>query len=143
MYKLVKFEEEHVYGIETDYEFPVAARQMFGSHDGIFGYSLFLDDVILGCAGVHVLWDGVAEGWIIMSKQGYGSPKTIARYTDELFDDIMTENKLWRIQASVADSDKRALRFAYWLGFEDEGLMKKYGPDGSDYRRVARFLCQT
>jgi len=46
---------------------------------------------------------------------------------------------LWRIQASVSASDTKALRFASWLGFEDEGLMKKYGPDGSDYRRVARF----
>jgi len=26
------------------------------------------------------------------------------------------------------------------LGFENEGLMKKYGPDGSDYYRFARVV---
>jgi RimJ/RimL family protein N-acetyltransferase len=142
MYNLVPFDEEHIHFIETDYEFPPEARAMFNNHHAIKGYSLFNDDLIMAAAGVHILWGGVAEGWIVMSKHGYSTPKTVARYTDRLFDGIMADNELWRIQASVSASDTKALRFASWLGFEDEGLMKKYGPDGSDYRRVARFaLC--
>lgn len=139
MYKLVPFTEEHVFCIETDYDFPLSARAAFKNHELIRGYTLFHGDDVIACAGVHILWDGVAEGWIIMSKAAYDSPKTIARYTDRLFNDIMTENNLWRIQASVAETDIRALRFARWLDFKDEGLMEKYGPDGSNYRRVARF----
>lgn len=139
MYNLVPFDEEHINFIETDYDFPPEARAMFNNHEAIKGYSLFKEDLIVAAAGVHILWGGVAEGWIVMSKHGYSAPKTVARYTDRLFDGIMADNELWRIQASVSASDTKALRFASWLGFEDEGLMKKYGPDGSDYRRVARF----
>jgi hypothetical protein len=34
--------------------------------------------------------------------------------------------------------DDRAYRFAEWLGFENEGIMRKYGVDGGDYYRMAR-----
>lgn len=141
-YKLVPLDEEHVWLIETDYEFPLSARQAFARQDGVFGFSLFLDDALLACAGCHLLWEGVAEGWIIVSKQGYESPKTVARYTGKLFETIMNDNDLWRIQASVSASDITALRFAEWLEFKDEGLMEKFGPDGSDYRRLARLRWQ-
>jgi len=36
--------------------------------------------------------------------------------------------------------DPEAIRFARWMGFEDEGIMYKFGPDGSDYYRMARVL---
>jgi RimJ/RimL family protein N-acetyltransferase len=50
----------------------------------------------------------------------------------------MHEAQVQRVQASVHAEDGQAVRFARWLGFENEGLMKKYGPDGSDYYRMAR-----
>jgi len=84
------------------------------------------------------MWQGVGEGWLIMSKYGYDIPKTVARYADEFFDVIMTEANLQRVQASVNALDPRSVRFARWLGFENEGLMRKYGPDGTDYYRMAR-----
>jgi hypothetical protein len=30
------------------------------------------------------------------------------------------------------------VRFIGWLGFENEGLMRKFGLDGTDYYRYAR-----
>ena len=30
--------------------------------------------------------------------------------------------------------------YAQWLGFEKEGIMRKYGPDGTDYIRYARVI---
>ena len=35
---------------------------------------------------------------------------------------------------------KQGLRFAEWLGLENEGLMKCYGFDGSDQYRYARIF---
>ena len=32
------------------------------------------------------------------------------------------------------------LKFAKWLGLKEEGLMKKYGFDGSDHYRYARLF---
>jgi RimJ/RimL family protein N-acetyltransferase len=51
---------------------------------------------------------------------------------------VQEDNDLQRIQASVHANDKQAIRYVEWLGFENEGLMKKFGPDGSDYYRFAR-----
>ena len=33
-----------------------------------------------------------------------------------------------------------AFRFAKFLGLKEEGLMKNYGPDGSDFYRYARII---
>jgi RimJ/RimL family protein N-acetyltransferase len=49
-------------------------------------------------------------------------------------------NKIKRLQTSVKADSKLALRFAEWLGLKQEGLMKNYGPDGSDYYRYARIF---
>ena len=51
---------------------------------------------------------------------------------------MQDDASLKRIQASVHTNDQQAIRYVEWLGFENEGLMKKYGPDGSDYYRFAR-----
>ena len=56
-----------------------------------------------------------------------------------MFDVIETENELDRIQASVSADVPTAIRFAKWLGFENEGLMRQYGVDGGDYYRMARI----
>jgi RimJ/RimL family protein N-acetyltransferase len=57
-----------------------------------------------------------------------------------LFQHIQEEHKLYRIQASVSVLDLTANRYAQWLGFQKEGIMKKYGPDGTDYVRYARLM---
>jgi len=57
-----------------------------------------------------------------------------------LFQHIQETHELSRIQASVCASDVRANRYAQWLGFEKEGIMRKYGPDGTDYIRYARVI---
>ena len=57
-----------------------------------------------------------------------------------MFDHMQEEYKYQRIQASISVKDAKAKRFAEWLGFENEGIMKKYGPDGSDYYRYARVM---
>jgi RimJ/RimL family protein N-acetyltransferase len=42
-----------------------------------------------------------------------------------------------RVQGAVSVNWEEAARFAHYMGFEEEGVMRKYGPDGSDYIRVA------
>ena len=92
----------------------------------------------IAAGGICYLWDGVAEGWVLASRDIFKYPifcaKTIKRRTDLL----AKNNKLKRIQTAVkADSDT-AIRFAEWLGFKREGLMKNYGPDGADHYLYAK-----
>ena len=75
----------------------------------------------------------------MVSKHAHKCPRAVARYADNAFDVIIGATNLKRVQASVHAEDHQAVRFARWMGFENEGLMKKYGPDGSDYYRMARI----
>ena len=140
MLDLVKFDTQHIMDIETMFDFPLSARKAFENKSDVDGYTLMDGDEIIVCGGVHMMWEGVGEGWLVMSKNAYDKPITVARYTDRLFDTIMDDNAMWRVQASVHTNDAQSVRFAEWLGFEIEGVMKKFGPDGTNYFRMARVM---
>jgi len=92
----------------------------------------------IAAGGVNHLWDNVAEGWVIASKEIWKYPITCARAIKVRTDYLATNNNIKRIQTGVKADCKKAIRFAEWLGFKREGLMKKYGPDGSDYYLYAK-----
>ena len=140
MLDLVKFETRHIMDINTAFDFSVSARRAFESNAEVHGYTLLDGEEIIVCGGVHMMWTGVGEGWLVMSKEAYEKPITVARYTQRLFDTIMGDNAMWRVQASVHTNDEQSVRFAEWLGFEIEGVMKKFGPDGTNYFRMARVM---
>ena len=140
MLDLVKFDTRHIMDINTAFEFSALARQAFENKAEVHGYTLLDGEEIIVCGGVHMMWTGVGEGWLVMSKEAYEKPITVARYTHRLFDTIMGDNAMWRVQASVHTNDEQSVRFAEWLGFEIEGVMKKFGPDGTNYFRMARVM---
>ena len=83
----------------------------------------------IAAGGVFPLWDGVAEGWVLATK-------VMKQRTDMM----IANNLIKRLQTSVKADCDIAIRFAKWLGLKEEGLMKGYGPDGSDYYRYARIV---
>ena len=97
-----------------------------------------LNNKPIAAGGICYLWDGVAEGWVLASKDIFKFPifcaKTIKRRTDLL----AKNNNLKRIQTAVKKDSATAIRFAEWLGFKREGLMKQYGPDGTDHYLYAK-----
>ena len=84
------------------------------------------------------MWFGAGEAWVLVSPECLGKPASFARYAKKLFDSILQDTELRRVQASIHVDDDRAYRFAEWLGFENEGVMRKYGVEGDDYYRMAR-----
>jgi len=107
-----------------------------------FGMSFtgIVNNTPIAAGGVFPLWDGVAEGWVLGTDQMHKYPITIARVIKHRTE-IMCKNNLFkRLQTSVKADCEIAIRFAKWLGFKPEGLMKHYGPDGSDYYRFARIF---
>lgn len=133
------FEPSDVMRIELDYDFDGESRMGLLSHPNITGYTLTFNDEVLAVGGVHVMWFGVGEGWLLVSPKALQKPVALARYTKKLLHVIMKKEAIRRIQASVHVDDERAFGFAEWLGFEYEGLMKKYGVEGDDYFRLARI----
>lgn len=140
MLKFLPFAQDHIQHIKLMFDLSEDGRKALVEHKDIRGYTLFEEDVVLGIGGVHNIWNGVGEAWLLLGKEAFARPRTVARHTVNMFDHMQEEYKYQRIQASIAVKDAKAKRFAEWLGFQNEGIMRKYGPDGSDYYRYARVM---
>jgi hypothetical protein len=103
----------------------------------------FMDNgKILAVGGVVPLWDGVGEAWLIPTKNMAGYEIPISRAFRINLDRAFTDLKMRRVQAAVKVGFERAHRLVQFLGMEEEGMMKKYGPDGADYVRYAKWPIQ-
>ena len=56
------------------------------------------------------------------------------------FAKVARKYNIKRVQTAVRTDFDKGIRFAEWLGLENEGLMKHYGFDGSDQYRYARIF---
>lgn len=90
---------------------------------------------IFGCI---MLWTGVAELWSIISDDARRYPKQLTLVAKGFADISAQSLSLHRLQLTVRSDEPRALRWAEYLGFEIEGLMRKYSPDGADTYILAR-----
>jgi len=103
----------------------VKAGQCFTALDG---------DKILACAGVMDMWEGRVLAWALISgdckKNFVRIFKAIKRFVDSHPAD--------RIEATVDVNFDEGHRLMKLLGFEYEGLARKYLPDGRDVSMYAR-----
>jgi len=95
--------------------------------------------VLLGCGGVVEFWPGCGEGWIAMSRNcmEYSIPAFYC--VKKITDGFMTDLKLKRLQATARVDFPKAKYLLEALGFECEGIMKNYLPDGADAYIYAKF----
>ena len=99
-----------------------------------------VNNIPIAAGGVFPLWDGVAEGWVLATKEIYKYPIFCAKHIKRRTEIIIKANNIKRLQTSVKADCDVALRFAKWMGLKEEGLMKSYGPDGSDFIRFAKVI---
>ena len=102
-------------------------------------FTLLHDNIPLCSGGIIPLWNGVAEGWVISSKRIFKNRIRASRLIRKRTDLLCANNKIWRLQTAVKANFKTGIRFAEFLGFNKEGLMVGYGPDKTDYYRMARI----
>ena len=91
-------------------------------------------------AGMKIIWGQVAEGWVIASSEMWKHPIGVAKAIKKDFARVAKENNITRVQSAIRKDFKQGLRFAEWLGLEEEGLMKKFGFDGTDQYMYARIF---
>jgi hypothetical protein len=103
-------------------------------------FTMFMDEKPVFAIGLVVLWNGVAEGWVMASQNIFDIKFLAAKTMLKITNDLCKKNKIKRLQTSVKADFKEGVRFATWLGMEIEGLKKNYGPDGSDYYQLARIF---
>tara|TARA_R100000664_G_scaffold2159_1_gene5544 strand:- start:5676 stop:6140 length:465 start_codon:yes stop_codon:yes gene_type:complete len=91
-------------------------------------------------AGMKMIWGQVAEGWVIASSEMWNYPLAVAKAIKKDFARVAKENNIVRVQTAIRKDFEQGQRFAEWLGLENEGLMRKFGFDGTDQYRYARIF---
>jgi hypothetical protein len=99
-----------------------------------------VNDNPIFAAGMKMIWGQVAEGWVIATSEMWKHPLGVAKAIKKDFAKVAKQNNINRVQTSIRADFKEGLRFAEWLGLENEGLMKRFGFDGSDQYRYARLF---
>ena len=99
-----------------------------------------IDGKPIFAAGMKIIWKGVAEGWVLATKDTLDHPLLVARAIKKGFAKTAKENNINRVQSAIRADYTIGLKFAKWLGLEEEGLMKKFGFDGSDQYMYARLF---
>lgn len=84
-------------------------------------------------AGVIIHWPGVGEVWMFLSDWIYSHPVEFCRISKRKLDEVISENNLWRVQAPICADMTANIAFAQAMGFNPEGTLRKFGPDGKDY----------
>ncbi len=103
-------------------------------------FTAIVDNKPIAAGGIFVLWEGVAEGWVMATSDIWKHSISMAKHFKKKTNVLIETTKIKRLQTTVKADFKLGHKFATWLGFEKEGLMKYYGPDGSDYIRYARII---
>ena len=91
-------------------------------------------------AGMKMIWGQVAEGWVIATQDVWNYPLSVAKAIRKDFARVAKENNIVRVQTAIRKDFVQGQRFAEWLGLENEGLMRKFGFDGTDQYRYARIF---
>ena len=91
-------------------------------------------------AGMKIIWGQVAEGWVIATNEMWKYPLGVAKAIKKDFANVARQHNIKRVQTAIRKDFKQGLRFAEWLGLENEGLMKKFGFDGTDQYMYARIF---
>ena len=102
-------------------------------------FTLLDNNVPICSGGIIPTWLGNAQGWVISSKRIFRNKVKASRLIKERTDLLCANNKIWRLQTAVKADFKIGIRFAEFLGFNKEGLMRGYGPDKTDYYLMARI----
>ena len=90
------------------------------------------------CFGSVYIWPGLEEMWCLMEDRARNSALSLTKIAKSYADLRVVAGNLHRLQITVRSNDLRAVRWGNAIGFETEGLMKKYGPDGSDFFLMSR-----
>ena len=103
-------------------------------------FTAILNNKPIVSAGMKMVWGKVAEGWVIGTDEMWKHPISVAKIIKRDFARIAKEQDIERIQTAVRKDFETGIRFVEWLGFEREGLMKKWGFDGTDQYMYARII---
>jgi len=98
------------------------------------------ENTIVAAGGIYPIWDGVGEAWFLGSSNLKHNPLSAVRALKKHLNIIMKKHNFHRIQAMTEERFVNSKRWMGFLGMEEEGLMKKYCPNGRNFIRWAKVV---
>ena len=142
-FQLIPFEAAHFYLMEECEWAPHHDSMLFHNPDTLMHlqhqntWTLFYDNLILGCAGTVKLWPGRYHGWTMMTEHTQGRMKKVTELTRHVLNGISG-----RIEMTVVLENELGHKWAKMLGFKVEnppGILQQYGPLGEDHIAYVRI----
>lgn len=101
-------------------------------------FTLTVDGAPAACAGVILFpYPGVGHAWAIIGEAGRAHGMALTRAVVRGLAQIIRTHQLRRVEAEVVADFERGRQWLEWMGFEEEGLMRRRGPNGIDMFRYA------
>lgn len=128
----------HVYDLQND---PQLCSRVMG-YENLTSWT-FVDVVdgeireYIAVGGVLPLWERVGGAWMVSTDELPRFGKEISLIIADIFDRLF-KTDYDRIQATVLSGWEVGEKWVTRFGFEYEGCMRKWGPDGRDYNLYAR-----
>ncbi len=103
-------------------------------------YTLVIDDEIILCGGIMLLDWQAGDAWTLFADSYRKYPIACFKACKYVIEKISKEHNLKRVQAIVAPELNGGKRFTERLGFQEEGLLRCYGPSGEDYLMFSKII---
>lgn len=89
------------------------------------------DGQIVSCGGIWKIWEGRGEAWFLC-RHDIGDFHINPAIAKEWMEKQVAEHDLSRLEIFLKTDFPEGVLYAEWLGFELEGLRRKYNADRSD-----------
>jgi len=108
-------------------------------HPDAVAHTILINGEVAAIVGGFVLWKGVADVWSMTSDLVKKAPKSFHKICLTILSMYEDLYNLQRLQVSIRSDFEAGIMWARALGFTEECLMKKWGPDGMDYYLYSRI----
>ncbi len=99
-----------------------------------------VNDRIVGCGGVDMIYDGVGEVWVLLSYEVDKYPIRAYEVIRDGLGKLIEDNGLWRAEAWCRKGFVKGHSLFRHLGFKPEGLARKRMVDKSDAILYAKVM---
>lgn len=137
--KIVRFDPSHLWQIRAqDHQVAVVSRYLTDQYAELLSsglaYTGFDGTRVVGCAGIVTQFAGVGTLWAVLADDSRRHFVAIHRTVERVLGMV----RLRRLEASSEVDFAQGCRWLELLGFQSEGVMRSYGPDGKDHFRYAK-----
>ncbi len=97
------------------------------------------DGKIICIGGVTLMWKGVGAAWLLTSPIFPRNKIWVHRIIRDVVCEAIEVHKLHRVEALILEDHIVSQKWVNRLGFEEEGLLRKYDSSENNYYMFARI----